>query len=160
MPIIEGATHIDRPVADVWAFVTDVANTPVWNPMWESQHLVGSFPMGLGSRFHNVWRLLGRRMEADAEVTLWDPPYRSAVRALDGPFRAEGSYLLEEEADGTRFVWRLDAASGFGGLFGRVTDAAVARVASKHVQAGLESLRTILEEQLEHNVVPDTPGTA
>lgn len=159
MPIIERATHIDRPVADVWAFVTDVANTPVWNPMWESQRLVGSAPMGLGSRFHNVWRLLGRRMDAHAEVTVWDPPFRSTVRALDGPFQAEGTYLLEDEAGGTRFVWRVDAASGFGGLFGRVSDAAVVGMASKNVQAGLENLRAILEEQREHDIVHEAPGT-
>jgi hypothetical protein len=76
------------------------------------------------------------------------------------PAGAEGTYLLEDEAGGTRCVWRVDAASGFGGRFRRVSDAAIVAMASENVRADRESLPAILAEQPEHDVVPDAPRTA
>jgi carbon monoxide dehydrogenase subunit G len=149
MPVIREEIHIRRPVEDVWAYLVDVANTPVWNPMFEHQEVVGGGPMMLGSRFRNVARMLGRRIEAEAEVTRWDPPHASSIRTVGGPIDATGAYLLLEEDGGTRFVWEMDAATGLGGLFGRMADSVVMRRSASTLREGLGNLRNLLEQELE-----------
>jgi carbon monoxide dehydrogenase subunit G len=149
MPVIREEIHIRRPVEDVWAYLVDVANTPVWNPMFEQQEVVGGGPMMLGSRFRNVARMLGRRIEAEAEVTRWDPPHASSIRTVGGPIDATGAYLLLEEDGGTRFVWEMDAATGLGGVFGRMADSVVMRRSASTLREGLGNLRNLLEQELE-----------
>jgi uncharacterized membrane protein len=149
MPTLREEIHIRRPVEDVWAYLVDVANTPVWNPMWEKQEVVGGGPMGLGSRFRNVTRLLGRRLEAEAEVTRWDPPHASSVRTVSGPLDATGAYLLLEEDGGTRFVWELNAATELGGPVGRLADSVVLRWGVSTLREGLDNLRDLLERDLD-----------
>jgi carbon monoxide dehydrogenase subunit G len=146
--------HIRRPVEDVWAYLVDVANTPVWNPMFEHQEVVGGGPMVLGSRFRNVARILGRRIESEAEVTRWEPPHASSIRTVGGPIAATGSYLLLQEDGGTRFVWEMDAATGLGGVFGRMADSVVMRRSASTLREGLDNLRNLLEQERDITGLP------
>jgi uncharacterized membrane protein len=145
VPSISEHVHIARPIEVVWSFVADSDNTPIWNPLWEHQEVLGGGPMRLGARFLNIGHVGGWRVEAEAEVTRWEPPRRSTVRTIDGPIRAIGSYVLEPEGDGTGFRWELEGVPELGGRIGRLTGSVVTRVGSQGLRAGLERLRTILE---------------
>jgi uncharacterized membrane protein len=149
MAVLREEVRIRRPVEDVWAYVIDVANTPIWNPMFEHQEVVGGGPLALGSRFRSVARVLGRRIESEAELTRWDPPHASSIRTTSGPIEATGSYLLLDEDGGTRFVWEMDAATGLGGLFGRMADTVVMRRSAITLREGLGNLRNLLEQELD-----------
>jgi hypothetical protein len=51
----------------------------------------------------------GRRIDADYEITAWDPPTRLAFKAIAGPVRPTGEYRLSEADGVTTITFALDA---------------------------------------------------
>src|SRR3954451_9488798 len=99
---------ISRPIDDVWAFVTDGSNATKWRPgVLDVSKVSGS---GVGE----IWKQgvkgpAGRRIDADYEVTAWEPGRRMAFRTIAGPVRPTGEYAFEQAEDGTRLSFSLDA---------------------------------------------------
>jgi hypothetical protein len=57
--------------------------------------------------------------------------------------------MLEPADGGTRFSYRVDAASGLGGVFGRLADPIVERAQARTVRANLETLAELLAKNSE-----------
>jgi uncharacterized protein YndB with AHSA1/START domain len=45
----EASAIIDRPIADVWKFMTDISNTPKWDPGVLEVRLTSASPPRLGT---------------------------------------------------------------------------------------------------------------
>lgn len=102
----------------------------------------------MGTRISAVDKFLGRRIESTFEVTEHEPDRRSAIRFVQGPVRAVGSYTLEPTNDGTRVRWLLEAPAGLGGLYlGRVTDALVTWIFRRRLRRDLRQLKAVLEAE-------------
>lgn len=106
MPSAERTITIARPVADVFAFVTDGANGPTWR--------AGVLDVALqsGSGVGAIWRQGvpgpgGRRIAADYEVTALEPNRRQAFRAIAGPVRPEGEFRFADADGGTALTFSL-----------------------------------------------------
>jgi uncharacterized protein YndB with AHSA1/START domain len=141
MTSFEYAVEIDRPVEEVWAFVADAANNPVWQiPIVEVPR--GTGELRVGSRITEVAQFLGRRFELGLVVTEFQPPYRSVVRAEPGPVRLSGTYRLEALPTGTRFTLAGDF-EGHG--FFRLAEPVFARIARRTVVTSADTLKDVLE---------------
>jgi uncharacterized protein YndB with AHSA1/START domain len=103
---------IDRRVEDVFAVLTDVEKTRLWSADAEEEHMTTDPPVGVGSTRHAVGRMLGRRMENDAEVTAFEPNRAWTMKSLTGP-SWEASATFRAVDGGTRvdFSWSF----GLGG---------------------------------------------
>jgi len=55
---------------------------------------------------------MGKRVDADFEVTAFQPGELLAFRTLAGPARPEGSYRFEDADGGTRVTFSLNASLG------------------------------------------------
>lgn len=99
---------INRPVDEVWAFVTDGANATRWRPgVLDVAKVSGS---GVGELWkQGVKGPGGRRIDADYEVTTWDPGRLMAFKAVAGPVRPTGEYRFAAENGGTRLQFTLSA---------------------------------------------------
>lgn len=60
MVSVEMSVHIDRPVAEVFAYMGDPTNVPEWNSMIEVARPSES-PIRVGTRVHLRFRFLGRK---------------------------------------------------------------------------------------------------
>lgn len=131
MPSAEHQVTIGRPVAEVFAFVADGLNGPKWRPGVLDVSLVS------GSGASAVYKQGvkgpgGRRVDADYEITAYEPNGRLAFRAITGPVRPTGEYRFDEVDGGTRLTFVLQAElSGLkrvllGGAVQRTMDAEVA----------------------------------
>ena len=49
----------------------------------------------------------GKRVPADYEITAYEPSERIAFKAIAGPVRPEGAYVLEPSDGGTRLTFSL-----------------------------------------------------
>jgi uncharacterized protein YndB with AHSA1/START domain len=93
-------TRLARPVEEVWAFLTDVENTPRWRTRMDVvRWLEPGRTFEVVSSF-GPWRKLAMK----GEVTASEPPHRFAYRITEGPLKAHNEYVLEPDGDGTRFV--------------------------------------------------------
>lgn len=142
MTKIEHTVVIQRPVEEVWAFLMEAGNDPVWQgPVVEVTEGAGE-PLRVGSRVVSRAHFLGRRFELSFVVTEVQPPHRSAVQADQGPVRLSGTYRLEPVPDGTRFTMTSDI-EGHG--FFRLAEPVFARIARREAIASAETLKDVLE---------------
>jgi len=143
MPSATNTITIKRPPADVFAFVADGTTATQWRPgVLDIALASGS---GKGARYtQGVKGPFGRRIAADYEITEFEPNKRLAFRAVAGPVRPTGEYRFDEDADGTRVTFSLNAELGMLKqlLMGRAVQASMdAEVGS------LPKLKQVLESQ-------------
>jgi len=133
---------IARPIEDVWAYVMEPTNNPVWQgPMIDVRRTAGS-PLDVGSEIEEVAHFLGKRFEITLEVTEHEPPTRSAVRTSSGPVRLDGSYRFERVDGGTRFSTEGEVEAH--GFF-RLAEPVFARLAGREWASSCETLKELLE---------------
>jgi uncharacterized membrane protein len=84
----------------------------------------------------------GRRIDADYEVTVYEPSRRIGFRAIAGPVRPTGEYRFEEVAGGTRLTFSL--AAELSGLKKVLMGGAVQKTMDAEVAAA-ERLKQVLE---------------
>jgi uncharacterized membrane protein len=100
--VITSSIEIDRPAADVFAYLDELDKHSEWQQSLISARIDTELPVRVGTRATNTRKVPGGQREFTYEVTEHDPPRKSAWRVLDGPVRAVGSVLVEPLADGSR----------------------------------------------------------
>ena len=139
----EHSVVINRPVEEVFAFVTDPNNDPLWQSTSLETEQISEGPVDVGATFRNISKFLGRRIESTYEVTENEPPHRQCVRITSGPIPGSGCYLFES-ADGgsTRFTQTFEAEVG--GFF-KLAEPLVGRAIRRQMEADMATLKDLLE---------------
>ena len=99
---IEFDVDVERPVEDVFAYLTDPRRLHEWQPRTTSVEVEGDEPVGVGTRFRETRQILGRDIEQTVEVSEYEPPRRFGLRIVDGPLKVDGAHELEPRGSGTR----------------------------------------------------------
>jgi ligand-binding SRPBCC domain-containing protein len=106
MPRFEDSVLIDRPIDEVWAYLTDWFNTPRmggYAALGLRQTSPG--PTGVGSTLQGRNVILGFETRLNHTVTEWDPPHAFADIMEGRPFRSLSQRgTLESIGDGTLVV--------------------------------------------------------
>jgi uncharacterized protein YndB with AHSA1/START domain len=141
MPSAANTVTVNRSPQDVFTFLADGANAPLWRPGVIDIGLISG--SGVGARWkQGVRGPGGRRIDADYEVTASDPGQRLEFVAVAGPVRPRGAYVLEPVPEGTRLTFSLSA--DLGGLKGLLMGRAVQSTMNAEV-AALATLKRVLE---------------
>jgi uncharacterized protein YndB with AHSA1/START domain len=108
MPEATNQVEIARPPSDVFTFLADGEHDRLWREgVLDVMRKSGS---GEGAVYEQgVKGPFGRRVPADYEITEFEPDRKIAFRAIAGPVRPQGSYVLEPTANGTRVTFALRA---------------------------------------------------
>lgn len=108
MPAAENSIVINRPRSEVFTFLADHENDPKWRPgVMDIKRASGE---GQGAVYtQGVHGPMGKRIDADFEVSAYQPDTLIAFRTLAGPVRPEGSYRFEDADGGTRVTFSLNA---------------------------------------------------
>ena len=136
---------IDRPVDEVFAFVTDLPRTSEWRTTVRQAGALkwqGASP--IGTRFQAVTRVAGRRWSWVLEVTGWDPPWRFDYAVVEGSVPMEVGYRCEAHGEGCRFTM-VGTVNKLEGVFGRVVAPMIALGMRRELRAHLGNLKRILE---------------
>jgi uncharacterized protein YndB with AHSA1/START domain len=103
MQTFENTVTIQRPAGEVFAFLADFENIPIWNYAIEQTSQTSAGPVGVGTRYRQTRSIPSRSVEG-FEVTVFEPDTRLAIHGQIGPFAATISYFLEATAAATRLV--------------------------------------------------------
>ena len=101
---VEMSIEVKRPVAEVFAFVTNPANDVKWQEGLIEARLVSEGPMGVGSKLHDARKFLGLKMESDLEVTGYVPNKLFSLKVASGPMQFEIKQTFEAVGGGTRIA--------------------------------------------------------
>jgi uncharacterized protein YndB with AHSA1/START domain len=138
--------QINRPVADVFAYVTDPANFPRWaGSLVKESRKITAGPVGVGTTFTQVNRLIGRRFTSKLRVVTYEPEQKYEYVTTAGPIKFAGHYSFAAVDGGTRFT-SVDESLPSGFL--RYLQPLLQPFAQRQITANLARLKAILEAQV------------
>ncbi len=139
----EYGLFINRPPQEVFDFLTDPGNDPQWRSSAVSGEWTSEDPIGVGSTFSSVDKLLGRKMKSTSEVTIWDPPNQFAFKTIGGPMPFESTVAFESKENGTQLT--LSGQAELGGVF-KIAEGLAGKQIEKQSVADFDALKLLLEE--------------
>ena len=134
--------HIDRPVEDVFAYVTDLDNALNWLPAVTRLEQVTQGSVAVGTRYRETRQVGDREGRVEMEVTEYDPPRRYATAFDRGGYQSTYRYTFEAEGSGTQA--RLVCVVTGRGLK-RLTALLVVRAMKRFDGGQLASLKAAIE---------------
>ena len=143
---------IDRPVAEVFAYVTDVRNVPKWQESAESAEWIEE-----GRRFRERRVFMGRSAEIELEVTALEPEHRFDVRAVKASVTVDVRHSFEGVDGRTRM--RVHGEAKLGGAL-RFAAGMAKRQAESQFRRDLVRLKTVLERRDEESPSDRPPRLA
>lgn len=142
MPSAQHSVTINRPVADVFAYVADGEKCTEWRSgVLDIRRATGDGSVGT-TYAQGVKGPMGRRIAADYMITAYEPNSRLEFQTIAGPARPHGRYDFAEADGGTRLTFALDAK--LGGISGIFMSGPVQRTMDSEVQT-IERVKEILE---------------
>jgi uncharacterized membrane protein len=143
---------IDRPVADVFAYVTDVRNLPEWQESAESAEWIEE-----GRSFRERRSFMGRTAEIELEVTALEADRRFDVRAVRAPVNFEIRHSFEGREGGT--LLRVHGEAKLGGAL-RFAAGMAKRQAEGQFRKDFQRLKAVLERRDEESPSDRPPRLA
>ena len=138
----EVSTLINRPIADVFQFVTNVTNQPKWQASSVENTQLTPGPMAVGVTIQHVGKWLGRRYVGTGQVTEFEPDKQWGYKTLGGPYQLEMHYRFEPAPSGTRLKMLVDGEDS--GFF-RLPAPLLRFFAQRVLQGDLDRLKRVLE---------------
>jgi uncharacterized protein YndB with AHSA1/START domain len=136
--------RIDRPVAEVFAYVTDTTNDPAWHTDILEVRKTPEGSIGMGT----TWRLRIKPFmgvsESTSEVVAFEPNRKEVLRGATGPMEATLTYLFEPANGGTKFTRRVQIKVS--GMM-RLMQPLMRLMVPKRNAGFLRNLKGILEQQ-------------
>lgn len=145
MPPIVESIDIDRPPADVFAYLDELERHGEWQQAIVSSKMITRPPVGVGTRASDTRRVPGgMKVTVTYEIIEHDPPRRTRFEGVNGPVRVVGTVRIEPLDDGARS--RLTLELDFNGRgIGKLMAPMARRQAAKQVPADQRRLKERLE---------------
>jgi len=135
-------TFINRPLQEVFDFMTNPANFAQWQSGTKSAKWASEGPVGVGSIFNSTGEMMGREMKMDLEITQWSPPTVWGIKGQTGPMKFGAISKFESKDGGTQVTQTFEGEVG--GLFSLAEGLAIKQL-QKQVENDGNTLKKLLE---------------
>lgn len=102
---VERTFVVDRPIEEVFAFLSDFENTEHWDPGTISTRRT-SGDGGLGTTYDNRSRFMGREVQVAYETVAYEEPTRFSCRGVNGRTTATDHMTFSRDGERTRIHYR------------------------------------------------------
>lgn len=140
---LEKSVEIDRPVEEVFTYVSDVGNYPEWMAHVVDVQTRTSAPPQRGERFVVAIRSVGRRFETPFERTSYEAHRRCTDRAVGGPIPGQRWHSTFQEVPGGTRVTRAVEVESRGLL--RLLEPLQKRAVERQLAEDLQTLKHVVE---------------
>jgi uncharacterized protein YndB with AHSA1/START domain len=144
MARIEINLVINRPVEEVFDFVSNSENLPRWRSTSLEVKKTSAGPIGVGSTFRGHFTFLGRQFDGNVVVTAHEANHVFVSKMAEGPFPLETGYTLQAAENGTHITFTVEGEPG--GFF-KLAEPLVVSLAKRSYEADLHNLKDLLEAQ-------------
>jgi uncharacterized membrane protein len=142
MAKLEISIVINRPVEEVFAFLSNLENSPKYISGSVETKKTSEGPVGVGTTYRTVRKFLGRRIEEETELTAYEPNRRIASKGKAGPITAEGQVTFERVNGSTRVTVTMVAEPG--GFF-KLAQPLLVSMAKRQFEADVANLKDLME---------------
>ncbi|HEU4916869.1 MAG TPA: SRPBCC family protein [Acidimicrobiia bacterium] len=136
---------IARPAGEVFGFVADSSNNPLWQKGQTSCIWTSPPPIGVGSTYDQEARFLGRTVRNTFEVVEFDPGHSITIRSIAGTFPITVRRTVEELGPTSSRV-TAEIRGEPGSVF-RVAGPLLRRMAQRSVDADYDRLQRLLDSK-------------
>jgi len=137
---------INRPLEQVFAFVSDLENDPQWTP-GAVMRRTSQGQLGVGTTFQQHDRFMGRRMDLSLEVTDYEPPHKIGLKTISGPLSFGGTRMFEPVGEAATRVTFVGEGHAPGML--KLAEPLLAAAGERRLRAQLGNLKRLLEAQAQ-----------
>jgi carbon monoxide dehydrogenase subunit G len=143
MLTVEESIVINRPRMEVWDFLIDPENVPVYSSNVVDYELVSGGKQEVGRVCRGTVKVAGRRLELTDEMVEVERGRSGRLVSEDATIPYTLSFRYEDEDEGTKVTWHQEMESLKG--FFKFADAIVLKLYARDVRSNLEKAKTILE---------------
>jgi carbon monoxide dehydrogenase subunit G len=136
------STLVDRPMQDVFNFLSNPLNLPKWQSMVASIEQVTPGAVGMGSKYKVSAEMMGRKIDGLMEITAHEPPARFGFTNKAGPMQVTVTVTLKPVGTGAKIA--LHAEGNPGGVF-KIAEGVLAGQVKSQMEANLARLKAVLE---------------
>jgi uncharacterized protein YndB with AHSA1/START domain len=139
----ELTNHLDQPVEQVFAFLTDSRNLTTWQSNLIENEQLTEGPVRVQTRFRELRKLGRKPSEIQGEFTDFEPNQRFATRTLTEPLVLV-NYTFEPETGGTRLGFTFVMQTR--GMM-RLLEPLISRSIKQEFEEDFEKLKGVLADQ-------------
>ena len=111
---IEANITIQRPPGEVFDFIANFENNPLWQSGMVSATFTSPGPLAVGSTYDQVARFMGREVVSSFQVTALEPGRKVKASSTGGSFPITFTRIVEPLGEGARVQAIVEGdASGF-----------------------------------------------
>jgi len=107
MKHVERTIAVDRPLARVWAYLSDFRSTNDWDPGTVTTELI-SGDGGTGTVYHNTSKFLGRETEVVYTVRRYEPERLIQLEGVNDTVTTTDTMTFEGDEARTQVVYRAE----------------------------------------------------
>jgi uncharacterized membrane protein len=138
----ELGTLIDRPVEDVFAFISNPMNLVRWQSMVAKVEPASSGPVGVGSKYKIQSEVMGRKMEGVMDITDLVPSEKFGFKNVAGPVQVQAVITFKSVGTATRLNFSGQGEPG--GVF-KLAEPMLAKQVKSQMEENLKRLKSVLE---------------
>lgn len=139
---LEFSTEVDRPVEEVFEYVTTPENDEEWKPLVVDAPPTEE-PMDVGTTWRLEVKFIVGTAELVNECTVYEPPSRFGYRN-EGSVATDAVYTFTEAGNGTLATWA--GTTEFRGVM-RLLEPFAGRMLRNEIKSSLEELKSTLERK-------------
>jgi uncharacterized membrane protein len=139
---VEMSIQINRPVEEVFAFLSNFENNPRWQSTSVEAKKISDGPVGVGTTYQAVTSMLGRRINSEQEITEYEPNRLVSRKSTAGPFPFEIHVGFEQAEGGTRINASIDGEPR--GFF-KLAEPLLERALKRQFDSDLANLKDMME---------------
>ena len=143
MLTVDESIVINSPREEVWEFMTDPENVPVYSSNIVEYEMVSGGKQEVGRVCRGVVKVAGRRLELTDELVEAERGRSGKLVSEDATIPYTLSLRYEDEGEGTKVSWHQEMES-LKGVF-KFADPIVLKLYARDVRSNLEKVKTILE---------------
>src|SRR5215217_414000 len=98
---------INRPVEEVFAFLTNEKNHPKWDKLSVVMECQEAGPWRKGMKFREVRKVGGRDTEVFSQIVDFEPNRHMEIRSITGP-DFHGNWQFQPAGNGTQLVYQAE----------------------------------------------------
>ncbi len=133
---------IDRPAELVFSFLADLNNLPKWQSGVVQSKVISQGPVGVGTKFSEDVKMMGRKVTANCEVTAFEPGRKMGFSADGGGIRYQGAITLAPRDGKTELT--LEGVSHLKGLW-RLFQPFIAGEFKKELKKEMQTIKAAVE---------------
>jgi uncharacterized membrane protein len=142
---VEHSIIINRPIEEVFAYVSDLRHSAEWQTGLLEVRKKTEGPLHVGTEFAFVRKFLGKKLESSNRFIEYKPNSLVTFEIPSGPVPGEASYLFESAPEGSKVTSKIEIRTEG---FSRLAEPLVAASLRRDVQANLGTLKNLLESRV------------